>query len=146
MELSDLIVLFTYILAISGASERLITLVKTFVPWLSEEPVSAKEALNPDQLRYKSIATQALTIICALITSYFANHFKLQPALPNFNFDKATILIGFLASGGSTFWTTLLGYTTALRDIKKTEAKQRKIELSVQAKGLHSKGTLFSEY
>ena len=46
------------------------------------------------------------------------------------NRDWGMILaLGLLASGGSGFWNTILSYAVNMKDLKRTEARERKTQL-----------------
>ena len=145
MKIEDLVVLFTYLLAISTANERLITLIKTMVPWFSEEAVDFASPASASQFRWKSFAVQCMTIVSAFFTSYIITNQGLLKDGVWKGLEANFWIVGILASGGSAFWSGLLGYTTALKEIKKVELTEKKVKLAKMVKKLQTKATIFHE-
>lgn len=116
--LENLSSLLATLIALSVAAERLVSVIKNLIPlpWLSTEQPDAQ------QERWRHAVIQVLSIVAGLATAYLANIGKVLPA--NFNW----VLFGLLASGGSAFWTSVLGYVNNVKDIKKSVALDTKVQ------------------
>lgn len=124
------------ILAVSLASERLIELLKTLIPWLATQKSKTDE--NTEELiseKFRRIIIQLISLFCGFITAYFLAQNDNQSEY-DFTYiygtgedDKINIIVlGILSSAGSVFWTQILGYTKALKDVKKQEAQIDRID------------------
>ncbi len=121
----DLSALVALVLALSVASERLVEIVKGFVPYLSKE----QPAGSVGECIRRAIL-QILAVIAGIVTTYLAReHIESLKGLP-FDSKTAIVGLGLLASGGSGFWNAILGYVGKVKDIKKTEAEAAKANLS----------------
>ena len=125
----------TIILAISVASERLIAVLKTIFPWLSGSQPPGKP-LNPKNENIRQLVVMLISFSAAWVTSAFlgGTQFDLLKTVPIG--DPAVhipaVILGVLASGGSAFWTSLLGYTKAVKDIKTEQGVQEKLKTNDQ--------------
>jgi hypothetical protein len=126
--IADLSATIAVLLSISLATERLVTIVKTIFPALAVEKKTAagEVALAPD--RPRRLTLQGIALAAAWITASFLATGD-QPAELTWNFfgqvQAGTLkiwvpIVALLASGGSAFWTQLLQYTGAVRDIAVT--------------------------
>jgi hypothetical protein len=137
MEITSLTTLVTFIVALSVASERLVEIVKGWIPWLDQ----AKTDPNAEGRRRSVL--QLLAVVSAIATAYFAKDYipkdmvKLSGAMS----EPWTILgLGLLASGGSGFWNAILTYFGKVKDLKEAEAEGKKHEVDAKKKavGKHS--------
>ncbi len=121
--MDSLVKLITLILAISLAGERLVAFIKTLFPWLAGDPNSTEAANTNKEISRKTIV-MAIAFLSCWLTAYLVkeNTDGTSDAL-----KMPAIFLGLLASGGSAFWTTLLGYTKAVRDIKVQQTQQEQV-------------------
>lgn len=129
--LTDLSSLLATLIALSVATERLVSIIKNVVPYLSTRQATAHAE------RYRAAAVQLLAVAAGLATAYLAQRGQLLPAaLPRWP------LLGLLASGGSGFWTSILGYVTSVKDIRKSVAWDARVQAAANiraiAHGAHS--------
>jgi hypothetical protein len=111
------------LLAISLSTERLVTVVKTLIPWLGKEAKTAagEEDLKGDMGR--RLILQVIAFLSAWVTAGL-----IAGTLPNSLFEELTmsgiglptVVIGLLASGGSALWTNVVTVASTTKDIKKT--------------------------
>jgi hypothetical protein len=132
----QLISLSTLMLAISLATERFVTLVKSFVPWLAEERKDATGLKDPVQERRRTVAVQIISLLGAYLTTSLVNKgFCLDKdfcfGTPNVCFPAG--IIALLSTGGSAFWSHLLGYANAVKDIKRQDRAQQRMDLIKEA-------------
>ena len=110
-----------FLLAVSLASERLIAILKTFVPWFAidktKDPENSSNSLCEKTRR---LSIQGLALLAGWLTASFMTKDGFDPFGNVELFNIPAFIVGLLASGGSAFWNQLLGYTKAVRDIKKT--------------------------
>jgi hypothetical protein len=124
--LDRLFALSTILLALSLSTERLVALVKTIFPSLEDE--TGEKTFSEDKLRIRKV--QLLSFVCAWITcSFFAEKgFNFIGSFPLIeNYKLPVPFVAFLCSGGSAFWSSVLGYVKAVKDTKKQQlAAQRR--------------------
>lgn len=116
-------------LALAGslAVERLVTIVKTYFPSLHEvaRPAFGESDARADQDR--RLRVLFVTIIASQLTAYFlasgdgglSGQVKVSPEL-----GVPWPIFGLLISGGSAFWTSIVAYASALKDVQKSQARQ----------------------
>lgn len=123
MTIDDLAALATVLLAMSLASERLVTIVKTLFPtWLAEEKTVDTQEVDPLQDKWRRFAVQMIAFVAAWITSAFLAKGDLFDLFGYVEFGKKSLpvfVLGMLSSGGSAFWNYVLGYSKALKDAQK---------------------------
>lgn len=134
----QLIILSTYLVAVSLATERLVTFVKSLIPWLDKTPVDSVSGL-PDlpEERKRKIALQILAAIAAWITvSLFIDSFNPLTPVP-ISADNKMVwpawLLALLSTGGSTFWNDALGYAKAAKDTKRQQRASQRLDLAEKA-------------
>ena len=108
-------------LAISIAAERLVAILKSIVPWLAKEPTkgSGEVDLYADWLR--RVIVFLLAFVASWVTAAFLvkpNQFELWGYVPLPGFQLPAIVVGVLGTGGSALWSSLVNYSSALKDIK----------------------------
>ena len=142
--IADLSATIAVLLSISLATERLVTIVKTMFPTLAVEKKTAagETALAPD--RPRRLALQALALAAAWITaSFMAASDRPDELTWNF-FGQVQAgdlriwvpIVAILASGGSAFWTQLLQYTGAVRDIAITRKASEGLDFRGKARDM----------
>lgn len=118
--MEKLTTIVTLILALSVASERLVEIIKGFIPGLDKQILDDPKAEG----RRRSYL-QILAVLSGVLTALLA-----QDYIPKEIADAAkgwSILgLGLLASGGSGFWNSILTYVMKVKDIKKVEAEEKK--------------------
>jgi len=126
------------LLALSLASERLVTIVKTVFPWLTEENKTEAQEVDLVKDRPRRLMVQFLAIAASWVTtSLLANSFNPFASLvlgqqPN-QVSLPLIVVAILASGGSALWNNILGYTKAVKDTKQVEKASSTLSYHVQA-------------
>lgn len=126
---TSLTTLVSFIVALSVASERLVEIVKGWIPWLDQEKSDKAE-----EGRRRSVL-QLLAVAFSILTAYFTSDYipkdLVKPA--GAVSETWTILgLGLLASGGSGFWNAILTYFGKVKDIKKAEAEVKKKEVEAK--------------
>ncbi len=127
MSIEDITALSTLLVAIGLASERLVTIVKTFLPeHLAKERKSDKEVVDPVEDRMRRIGVLLIAYLAAWITTSFLASGGFDPfGEIVFGSENSTsipvFLIAFLSMGGSAFWSNIIGYTSAIKDIRKQQ-------------------------
>ena len=119
MTTTDFINSVPLILGVSVAGERLVSLVKTVIPWLagSTQPVPPADS-TMDNIR--KVILMILAFLSCLATALLIKPDSIPP-----------VLLALLASGGSAFWTSILGYTKAVSDIKSQQKAQEKVKTAL---------------
>jgi hypothetical protein len=131
----DIIKLLTLVLGISVAGERLVTIIKSFTPWLPAPAGTGATGPVTNSDIAKRIALIVISFGCCLLTT--ALFHKNAPSLSAF--DMGTVgkisswIVALMATGGSAFWTNLLGYFSALKDATNLQAAQSKQTVDAHA-------------
>ncbi|MBL8699294.1 MAG: hypothetical protein JNK67_13030 [Alphaproteobacteria bacterium] len=111
------------IAAVSIASERLVEIVKTLVGWLD------RKNPNSDMERLRRLALTLLAMIAGIFTSWLAS-FVVTIGEPGKSYALSILGLGLLASGGSSFWNSVLTYVLKVKDIKKQVADSQAKQLA----------------
>ena len=122
MDMTKLTTILSLLIALSIASERLVEIIKGWVPWLNcEDP-------NPTKEGRRRAVLQLMAVAAGIVTAYFASGL-----IPSDVYDATTssgvLALGLLASGGSGFWNSLLTYVTKVKEVKSADATLRKVTL-----------------
>jgi hypothetical protein len=124
MSTAQLTTLVSLILALSIASERLVEIVKGLVPWLNTEKP------DPNDEGRRGAALQFLAILAGIATAFLARGAIPVGILPAEATGPLPILaLGLLASGGSGFWNSILGYVGKVKDVKTIDAQIKQATL-----------------
>ncbi len=116
------------IAAMSLTSERLVAIVKSVFPsWFADGTQSGSTARQESwrQFRVQMVAVMAGWITASFMTDGGFNmmgmvKFSSAPGAP----AMPALVIGVLASGGSAFWASVVGYAQATKDLKKGSASR----------------------
>ena len=124
MEIGNLSIMVSVLVALSIASERLVEILKGLSDFLNKEnPIPKKE-------RLRRVALQTLAVLAGILTTLLA-YPAIKDVMPKLSSDWTGIIaLGLLASGGSGFWNSILGYLLSVKDIKKVEATRQKKAIS----------------
>ncbi len=136
--IDDLSALAAVLLAVSLATERLVTILKTIIPQLADDNTSAPDA-RPERMR--RFLVQLLAFWCAWLTVAFLHEsgfgligtIEIGPG----NRPIPLVVLAILASGGSAFWNNVLGYTRAVKEIRVQERERAVLR---HADALHGAG------
>lgn len=109
----------TLILALSTASERLVTLIKGSSRWLNTPNKDA------DKERWRQWVLRLIAIGSGLITAFLSSEFILQQGYS----WLGIVGLGLMAAGGSDLWNSSLGYLNSLKDQKKGAGEKAKVGL-----------------
>jgi hypothetical protein len=127
MAIDNLSSLIATVLAVSLASERLVTVIKTALPrFLSEETGAGIRPPDPFTDRPRRLSVQLLAFVSSWLTAGFiaeggVSILGWQPlghVMVSASQSIPAWIIGVLGSGGSALWNNLLGYSKAAKDIR----------------------------
>jgi len=120
MPLNDLSVVVSLLVALSIASERLVSTIKGLIPFLNQE--------NPDPIKEgrRGSILQTLAVISGIVTALLARPVVSDIVPKAWNSNLGLLALGLLASGGSGFWNSIQGYVNQVKDIKKLQVEQVK--------------------
>jgi hypothetical protein len=119
MDLTNLTLIVTFILALSVAGERL---AEIFKGWFKE--LNVKRADETAENRRQTFV-RILALFCSLLASGI--FFWTVPDNGIISSWPAAIGYGILASGGSSLWNSVLGYFKNMKEIKDSIAKQTEL-------------------
>lgn len=125
---AELTKLVTLILGISISGERLVTVIKSIFPTLAAPPVNDQPAGTGVEIG-KKVLLMLISFICCTITALIINNGEWKDGnIAGQPFPL--LLLSLLASGGSAFWTNILGYLSSLKDLHIQQAHALKLNLS----------------
>jgi hypothetical protein len=115
--MDKLIIVVGFIIVLSIASERLVEIIKGFIPRLNQEiDTSTPKGVRQEGIRRSLI--QILAVLSGIVTAFLAqDYLPAEIAKPTNSFS--IFGLGLLASGGSGFWNSILTYLTQVKDIQK---------------------------
>ena len=117
------------ILALSVASERLVEIIKGFIPFLDKQ-ISDNQKLEA----IRRSCLQILAVISGIVTALLAKDY-IPNEIAGATQGWSIIGLGLLASGGSGFWNSILSYVTKVKDIKKIDFEQKRKAANLSAAG-----------
>lgn len=139
MMLPDLIAIVTLLASISLASERLVEILKAYLPQHLFQEVPAPAGSPPEVVAAAARAeakrkarVHMLAVLCGIVTAALAspaitNYTNLFTDKSHFPQPLSTILIilalGLFSSGGSGLWNSVLEYLLKVKGIKDAEEK-----------------------
>ena len=127
MTTDTLISLVSLLVILSIAAERLVEIVKGPFAWLNEterpSDGAVREAILEWQRRenYRKTALHVLSIGAGIVTALLSLEVLSSYFPEDINKSLLVIGMGVLASGGSGFWNSVLGYLNEVKKIKKRE-------------------------
>lgn len=117
---TDLTAAVTAIIALSVAAERVVEMIKGIFVSLD------KEKEDPKQEARRRAILQGLAAVAGVLVSVLAWPVT-RTLLPETSNPTSTIIaFGLLASGGSGFWNSILGYVMSLKALKSADAATAK--------------------
>jgi predicted histidine transporter YuiF (NhaC family) len=147
MDVNKLTAIVTILITLSIASERLVEIIKGFIPFLNADTLdNANNLINPNQEARRKAYVSILSVFCGIATAFLASPilagiFKDMVAGSNCQiaglgentpcgFDLTgngillVLALGLLAAGGSKLWNSVLEYLLKIKDLKKAEANR----------------------
>lgn len=121
MNLDSLPAIITLLIALSVATERCVEIVKGLSPTLD----TARSDARLEGRRRAAI--QALGVAFGFLIAWVTWPVVAESlGRENASLHWPTVVaLGFLTSGGSGFWNSMLGYVTSLKELKKVDVKER---------------------
>jgi|GEM_PF-2603161 len=148
MIIDDLSEMSATLLAISLASERIVTIAKTAFPvWLADEKKTDAQETDLVADRSRRLFVLAIAFVSAWLTASLLvdESWSLGSLVGNIiiggdtsNTDKGlhlnVLIVGLLASGGSSLWSNVLGYTKAVKEVQTQRKASEGLDYSQKAK------------
>jgi hypothetical protein len=135
MSINSLPTIVTLLIALSVATERVVEIIKSLVPWLNTEHPSTKTECHR-RATIQALAVAAGILVSTLSWPVLARIFSTSSDAavatvvnPGFNWSLV-VAVGFLASGGSGFWNTILSYVMKVKELKQVEVREEKLAIS----------------
>jgi hypothetical protein len=127
------------VLAISLATERLVVFAKSALPiWLADEKKTDTTEVDLLGDRWRRIRVHAVALLSAWIASASLAEsgfsFFGDVALGSSSAMLPVPLLAFLSMAGSAFWTNIVGYASAAKDIRVQERSRRGLDFQAEAK------------
>jgi len=133
--LQDITKLVSLILGISVSSDRLITLIKSLFPQLAAPAGSAAPGPPTGDERKNRVILIITSFICCLATTVLISLSGLKFPLSDESWNPILIgIIALMATGGSAFWTNILGYLSALKDVTNVKALKGQADFEASQK------------
>lgn len=127
---SSLYAAVALILIISIASERLVEIIKGFIPFLSKAFEDSKRE------GYRRAALQILAMFSGCATAWLAAPIISTDQQNYLDHPGQLLGIGLLASGGSGLWNAVLSYFLQLKDLKKAEVQNARSSVLLKNHGV----------
>jgi hypothetical protein len=123
MVVDTLIELVGILVALSAASERLVDIVKGFITSLQKP--AANTTVDPEEEGRRKAIIQLMAVFAGLLTTWLAWPIigDMFPGTPGNN-TMVIVGLGFLVSGGSGLWNSILTYLLAIKDLKKKQVSR----------------------
>jgi hypothetical protein len=118
------------ILVLSIASERMVEIVKNFIPWLSIETTDMKQEGR------RRGCLHAMAVVAGIVTAFLGMDYFPKELMTTGTEGMRSVHVlglGLLASGGSGFWNAILTYFVKLKDVKGAEAVEAKRDAGITA-------------
>ncbi|MDF8332603.1 hypothetical protein [Novosphingobium cyanobacteriorum] len=113
--LNNLQPFLTTVLTLSIASERLVEVIKGFIPFLRTELSDASAEAK------RRASLHVLSILAGVLTAFLTSSAFDDLLAPVGSTPLAIIALGLLASGGSGFWNAILSWVLQAKNLKKEE-------------------------
>jgi len=130
MNLNSLPSIITLLIALSVATERVVEIVKGFWPYLNQEKT------DPSEEAKRKAIVQGLAVVGGIVVTMLSWPIVRQvlPNDGNTSYAATVTALGFLASGGSGFWNSILGYVLHLKALQGAAAAmaQRRSRYAVE--------------
>jgi hypothetical protein len=125
MDLTQISTLVGVLGALAVASERLVEIVKKFFPWLDKDNPALSD-------KWREFWLHVLAVGCGMVTVWLCSAaVKDIKGLAEINPVLAVIAGGFLVGSGSSFWNSVQGYLNKAKEVKGTEAEEKKMRVAV---------------
>jgi hypothetical protein len=142
MDFSSLTSFVSVILAVSLASERLLTMVKAAFPWLAQEQKTDAKEVDLTRDRSRRLVLLAMAWVASWVAASFlvqgdwtVGSLFAQVAVSGAkDLGIPVPLVGLLASSGSAFWNNVLGITKEAKDTRRVETASAALAFNAQAK------------
>lgn len=141
MDISVITKLISVILAVSLASERLVTIIKTNISWL-QEPTPTVPPVNDRAEKIRRSVVMVVSFLIAWVTAKYSNgdnSFFGVFKIGTYDTGIYVVIIALMASGGSAFWTNLLGYVSAVKDVNTQKSQRETLKKQAQLNALNLK-------
>ena len=121
--MGDLTSFLALLAGLSMAAERLVEILKTFV--FTNLSIVRTDPIEESR---RQVKIQIISLVAAILTALLL--------LPLGIVEDwwIALALGFLASGGSSLWNSVLGWANGLKDLRQTDGKQAR--LAEQAVGM----------
>lgn len=126
--LDVLTMVVSILVVLSLSTERMVEIVKGWIPFLSKENTDASWE------RTRKWCLQILAVVAGIVTSFLAEPILPETVRTQLTLDtRDLVVLGFLASGGSGFWNAILGYLKGIKDIKQVQAVEARAKAAANA-------------
>lgn len=137
MTLADLNAFIALLISIALAGDRGVAMLKNVLPELfALEPLTASGEPDLPADRIRRTLVQASAFLFCWIAAGVVCGGMIDGSVILGSAKVPAVLVGFLASGGAAFWGAVLGFTTALRDLRRQQAALTTLEQQGRAEGL----------
>lgn len=111
------------VLTVSLLNERLIEILKTYIPWFADQFDELSDEKTKRQEQFRKIIIQSITIItgviAASILAYEEKEFEWYCFHSAVYKEVNVIILGVLSSGGSAVWNHIIGFLKAVKDVRR---------------------------
>src|SRR5262245_48680519 len=130
--LDDLTKLISLLVVLSVAAERLVEILKGFF-FQNLNTVDP----DPDRETRRKAKVQLLALFASLLTAIIV---KLAGQFPPTWGWLTVLALGFLASGGSSLWNSVLGWVKGLKDVHVAQGEAARLRVQSEGRSLAVRG------
>ena len=138
--MDDLLTFVTVLIPLSIASERLVEIIKGWIPALNEMQPSDSDTNIPftkiayTEGRRKAIL-QILAVVAGILTAWIGQSAiaEVAPAIAGTG-PWGVLALGLLASGGSGLWNSVLTYILQIKELKTITVEKYRSDLLKSSK------------
>jgi hypothetical protein len=127
--LNQLGALAAVLLAASLATERLLTIFKTLIPWLAVEKTTAAQEVDLSADKSRRLLLQACAILASYVTiGLIFNTWDPGRNIPIGSEQYPQGVLAFLGSAGSAFWNGVVGYVKEGKNARTVELARARLQ------------------
>jgi hypothetical protein len=125
MDLNQLSSFLAAMIALSIGVERIVEVLKSFLPWLRDDPSPQADPTGNKAAHRRGVLQLLATLVGAVVAYAIGPHSFLN-ALPADASQSVlcvgSVFLGFMSSGGSGLWNHLLDIVGAVKSVKEKVA------------------------